>query len=230
MDMLGKTVSVFGFEITIYGIFIAVGMLAGLSFIILQAKRQNQDQNLYLEALIPGVVFGAVSARVCYIALHWKIFAKEPQRALWDIRTGGMVMYGALLGGIAALAVFCKIRKLSFGRMADTIIPGVVISQMIGVWGNFFSREYTGRYTDSILAMQLPAETLSGARLTAEMQENIVKIGDISYVQVHPLFIYESLWCFFLLCVLFIISETEEISGRDLYEISCRIRVGKSRN
>ena len=62
------------------------------------------------------------------------------------------------------------------------------------------------------------------------MQENIVKIGDISYVQVHPLFIYESLWCFFLLCVLLYLYETEEISGRDLYEISCRIRVGKSRN
>lgn len=63
LGYVGETVSVFGFEITIYGIFIAVGMLAGLSFIILQAKRQNQDQNLYLEALIPGVVFGAVSAR-----------------------------------------------------------------------------------------------------------------------------------------------------------------------
>ena len=124
LGYVGETVSVFGFEITIYGIFIAVGMLAGLSFIILQAKRQNQDQNLYLQALIPGVLFGVVCARLCYIALHWKIFAKEPQRALWDIRTGGMVMYGALLGGIAALAVFCKIRKLSFGRMADTIIPG----------------------------------------------------------------------------------------------------------
>lgn len=77
LGYVGKTVSVFGFEITIYGIFIAVGMLAGLSFIILQAKRQNQDQNLYLEALIPGVVFGAVSARVCYIALHWKILLKN---------------------------------------------------------------------------------------------------------------------------------------------------------
>lgn len=228
LGYVGETVSVFGFEITIYGIFIAVGMLAGLSFIILQAKRQNQDQNLYLEALIPGVVFGAVSARVCYIALHWKIFAKEPQQALWDIRTGGMVMYGALLGGIAALAVFCKIRKLSFGRMADTIIPGVVVSQMIGVWGNFFSREYTGRYTDSILAMQLPAETLSGARLTAEMQENIVKIGDISYVQVHPLFIYESLWCFFLLCVLLIYTKRKKFQGEIFMRYLAGYALGKA--
>lgn len=130
----------------------------------------------------------------------------------------------------AALAVFCKIRKLSFGRMEITIIPGVVISQMIGVWGNFFSREYTGRYTDSILAMQLPAETLSGARLTAEMQENIVKIGEISYVQVHPLFFMRVCGAFFCCDVLHLFIRNGRISGRDLYEISCRIRVGKSRN
>lgn len=112
--------------------------------------------------------------------------------------------------------------------MADTIIPGVVISQMIGVWGNFFSREYTGRYTDSILAMQLPAETLSGARLTTEMQENIVKIGDISYIQVHPLFIYESLWCFFLLCVLLIYTKRKKFQGEIFMRYLAGYALGKA--
>ena len=77
LGYVGETVSVFGFEITIYGIFIAAGMLAGLSFIILQAKRQNQDQNLYLQALIPGVLFGVVCARLCYILCTGKFLPKN---------------------------------------------------------------------------------------------------------------------------------------------------------
>lgn len=73
LGYVGKTVSVFGFELTIYGILVMAGMLLGLTVVVLQAKRQNQDQNLYLEALIPGVVFGVICARACYIALNWKL-------------------------------------------------------------------------------------------------------------------------------------------------------------
>lgn len=210
---VGETVSVFGFEITFYGMFLAAGLILGLITIILQAKRQNQDQNLYLEALIPGTVFGVICARVCYVALHWKLFSKEPARALWDIRTGGLSLNGALLGGLIILAVFCKIRKLSFGRMADTVSIGLVLSQMIGVWGNFFSREYTGIYTDSILAMQLPAEILKDSSLTSEMQKHLVKIGDTSYVQVHPLFLYQSLWCLLLLMLLLVYTKRKKFQG-----------------
>ena len=111
--------------------------------------------------------------------------------------------------------------------MADTIIPGVVISQMIGVWGNFFSREYTGRYTDSILPAA-SGRDLSGARLTTEMQENIVKIGDISYVQVQPLFIYESLWCFFLLCVLLIYTKRKKFQGEIFMRYLAGYALGKA--
>ena len=88
LGYVGKTVSVFGFELTIYGILVMAGMLLGLTVVVLQAKRQNQDQNLYLEALIPGVVFGVICARACYIALNWKLFADEPTRSRWELPTG----------------------------------------------------------------------------------------------------------------------------------------------
>ena len=182
LGYVGKTVSVFGFELTIYGILVMAGMLLGLTVVVLQAKRQNQDQNLYLEALIPGVVFGVICARACYIALNWKLFADEPTRALWDLRTGGLSFYGGFAGGVIALAVFCKIRKLSFGRMADTLSIGLVSSQMIGTWGNFFSREFIGTSTDSIFAMQIPVETVGSMELTSEMQKHLVKAGDVSWV------------------------------------------------
>lgn len=213
LGYVGKTVSVFGFELTIYGILVMAGMLLGLTVVVLQAKRQNQDQNLYLEALIPGVVFGVICARACYIALNWKLFADEPTRALWDLRTGGLSFYGGFAGGVIALAVFCKIRKLSFGRMADTLSIGLVSSQMIGTWGNFFSREFIGTSTDSIFAMQIPVETVGSMELTSEMQKHLVKAGDVSWVQVHPLWFYESLWCLLLLVILLAYTKRKKFQG-----------------
>lgn len=213
LGYVGKTVSVFGFELTIYGILVMAGMLLGLTVVVLQAKRQNQDQNLYLEALIPGVVFGVICARACYIALNWKLFADEPTRALWDLRTGGLSFYGGFAGEVIALAVFCKIRKLSFGRMADTLSIGLVSSQMIGTWGNFFSREFIGTSTDSIFAMQIPVETVGSMELTSEMQKHLVKAGDVSWVQVHPLWFYESLWCLLLLVILLAYTKRKKFQG-----------------
>ena len=112
-----------------------------------------------------------------------------------------------------AIAVFCRIRKLSFGRIADIISIGLVSCQMIAVWGNFFSREFIGEYTDSIFAMQIPAEMVGSNELTAGMQEHLIKTGDIACVQVHPLFFYESLWCLFLLCVLLVYTRKKKFQG-----------------
>lgn len=213
LGYVAETVSVFGHEFTIYGILMTAGLLLGLAVIILRAGRSNQDQNLYLEALIPGILLGLAGARACYVAMHWELFKEEPIRAVWDLRTGGMSFYGGLLGGMIAIAVFCRIRKLSFGRMADIISIGLVSCQMIAVWGNFFSREFIGEYTDSIFAMQIPAEMVGSSELTAGMQEHLIKTGDIACVQVHPLFFYESLWCLFLLCVLLVYTRKKKFQG-----------------
>lgn len=213
LGYVGETVSFFGHEFTIYGILMTAGLLLGLTVIVLRAGRSNQDQNLYLEALIPGILLGLIGARACYVAMHWSLFKEEPIRAIWDLRTGGMSFYGGLLGGMIALAVFCRVRKLSFGRMADIISIGLVSSQIIAVWGNFFSREFIGEYTDSILAMQIPADAVGSSEMTAGMQEHLVKIGDISYVQVHPLFLYESLWCLLLLFVLLFYTRKKKFQG-----------------
>ena len=216
LGYVAETVSVFGHEFTIYGILMTAGLLLGLAVIILRAGRSNQDQNLYLEALIPGILLGLAGARACYVAMHWELFKEEPIRAVWDLRTGGMSFYGGLLGGMIAIAVFCRIRKLSFGRIADIISIGLVSCQMIAVWGNFFSREFIGEYTDSIFAMQIPAEMVGSNELTAGMQEHLIKTGDIACVQVHPLFFYESLWCLFLLCVLLVYTRKRNSRVRSL--------------
>ena len=77
LGYVAETVSVFGHEFTIYGILMTAGLLLGLAVIILRAGRSNQDQNLYLEALIPGILLGLAGARACYVAMHWELFKEE---------------------------------------------------------------------------------------------------------------------------------------------------------
>ena len=83
---------------------------------------------------------------------------------------------------------------MSFLQAADTIVPALALGQMIGRWGNFFNREAFGGYTDNLFAMQLPAGDVRASEITREMSEHMQKIGDVLYVQVHPTFLYESLW------------------------------------
>ena len=76
--------------------------------------------------------------------------------------------------------------------MADTAVQGLIIGQIIGRWGNFFNREAFGGYTDSLFAMQLPVAEAKG--ITQELIEHLVTVDGVSYVQVHPTFLYEGTW------------------------------------
>lgn len=224
LDYVGRSVSVFGFELTFFGLLIAVGMLLGLAFVLLQAKRRNEDQNLYLEMLIPALLGGVTGARLFYVFFSWELYRGQSLRVLLDIRNGGMSLCGGILGGILFSALYCKIRRISFSRMADTASMGLLIAQTIGVWGNFFNREAFGDYTDSFFAMQIPREVVQSSQMTANIEQHLVTAGDTVYIQVHPLFLYESAWCLFLFLLLLVYTRRKKYQG----EIFLRYLAGYS--
>ena len=92
------------------------------------------------------------------------------------------LIYGALIGAILTAYIYCRIKKLNTLNVFDVCVPGLLIGQIIGRWGNFFNAEVYGKETESLLRM-----TINGG------------------VGVHPLFLYEGLWNFvgFILIVLF---------------------------
>ena len=103
-----------------------------------------------------------------------------------------MAIYGGVLASVLTLFIFTKVKKLKFWLMADTAVQGLIIGQIIGRWGNFFNREAFGGYTDGLFAMQLPVSEAKG--ITQELIEHLVTIDGVSYVQVHPTFLYEGVW------------------------------------
>lgn len=206
------SVQVFGFEITFFGILLAVGMLLGIAFVVLEAKRKKQDANLYLGMMISGLAGGFIGARFFYVLLSWSVYKTDIMK-VFDTRNGGMVFYGGLLGGVLAAAVFCRVKKAVFMEMADVAVKGLLIGQIIGRWGNFFNRESFGEYTNNVLTMQLPLSNVRAGEVTPWMRENLVAIDNVSYIQATPLFLYESIWCLLLLLLLFVWNRRKLFAG-----------------
>lgn len=95
---------------------------------------------------------GVIGARAFYVLFNWNLFSGRSAAEICDIRNGGMSLYGGILGGALLAALYCRIRKVSFQRMADTASMGLLITQIIGVWGNFS----TGNLSAAIRTAFLP--------------------------------------------------------------------------
>ena len=208
-----RTFSVLGFDITIYGILMAVSLLIGMVVILLCARWQKMNLNLCLGASIIALIGGVIGGRLYYIAFSWSQFSGKSWKILCDIRSGGMAIYGAILGGALLTALFCRISKTSFWKMADIVCMGLLSGQIIGVWGNFFNREAFGEYTDSLFAMGLPLDSVQKSAVTKLMKQNLVTFRDMDYIQVHPLFFYESIWCLLLLLILLLYTWRKKFDG-----------------
>lgn len=198
LEHVGKSISIGGFTIAYYGIVIGIGIIGGLMLVQWQARRTGQDPEMYLDLAMIAVVLSIIGARVYYVVFAWDMY-KDDLLSIFNIRNGGLAIYGGVLTAIATVFVFAKVRKQPFGLLTDTAGLGLILGQVVGRWGNFFNREAFGGYTDNLLAMQLPVSAVRRSDISADLAAHIMNVGGIDYIQVHPTFLYESLWN---LCVL----------------------------
>nr|WP_330387920.1 prolipoprotein diacylglyceryl transferase [Anaerobium acetethylicum] len=193
LENVGKTISLFGFEIAYYGIIIGLAMLVGIFLAERDGKATGQNPENYTDYAIYCIIFSIIGARLYYVMFAWENY-KDNLLSIFNLREGGLAIYGGVIAAVITLFVFARIRKLSFWQMADSGCIGLVAGQIIGRWGNFFNREAFGGYTENFFAMQIPLTDVRNSDLTAEILENIKNIGGIEFIQVHPTFLYESLW------------------------------------
>lgn len=196
---LRNSISVFGFQIAYYGIIIGIGMLAGIWVAQSDAKRRGQDPELYLDFALYGIVCSIIGARIYYVMFEWDYY-KDNLLQIFNLRAGGLAIYGGVIAAVLTLIVFTKKRKVSFFSMADTGVLGLVTGQIIGRWGNFFNCEAFGGYTDSLFAMRIKLSLVNENMLNESVLSHLITEQGISYIQVHPTFLYESLWNIGVLC------------------------------
>ena len=198
LDHVIKSISIGGFEIACYGMVLAVAMVTGLLLVMKVADTTRQKGDDYFDLGIIAIIVSVICARIYYVIFSWSYYSAHLAE-IFNLRQGGLAIYGGVIGGVTTVILFCRFRKLSYRMALDTAVIGLVWGQMVGRWGNFFNREAFGEYTDNIFAMQLPVSDVRAYEITEKMQEHIQEIDGISYIQVHPTFLYESLWN---LCVL----------------------------
>ncbi|MCR4947516.1 MAG: prolipoprotein diacylglyceryl transferase [Lachnospiraceae bacterium] len=205
MDHVGKLININGFTIAYYGIVVVIGILAGVWMALSEAKRTGQDVEMYMDFAIYEVIFCIIGARLYYVIFSWDKY-KDDLLSIFNLRQGGLAIYGAVIMCLVVCLVYTKVKKLDFLLLCDTGVVGLPLGQLIGRYGNFFNREAFGRYTDSLFAMQLPVTAVRASDVTIEQMENVVNVNGIDYIQVHPTFLYESLWnlALFLFLILFV--------------------------
>lgn len=213
LENIGQSISVFGFEIAYYGMIIGSAIMIGLLIALAEAKRTGQNPEHYYDLAIYGVITCIICARLYYVIFSWDHY-KDNLLNIFNLRQGGLAIYGGIIGAVIVIFVYAKKKKISPALLADTVAMGLVNGQMLGRWGNFFNREAFGEYTNGLFAMQLPVDAVRASDITDLMRENIVNLDGVNYIQVSPTFLYESVWCLSVLLILFYWRKRKQYNGQ----------------
>ncbi len=198
---LHKSFQIGGFSVAYYGVIIGVAMLLAVALVCWNAKDTGQNPEDYIDLGLYAVIFGIIGARLYYVIFNWSIYKDNPLQ-IFNLRAGGLAIYGGILAGAVTVLVFSKIRKISFLKLADTAVIGVVLGQIIGRWGNFINCEAFGGYTDNLFAMRLNVDLVNDYMISEELLDHLVTVDGVTYIQVHPTFLYECLWNLAVLLIL----------------------------
>ncbi len=210
LENVPKNFEVFGLTIALYGVIIALGVFLGFSLANHESNALGYPKDIWWDFAIWAIIFSILGARIYYVAFSWDYYGGHLNELL-SIRKGGLAIYGGVIGGFLTLLVFCRLRKQNLWKMADVAVPGLLVGQIIGRWGNFMNREAFGGYTDSLFAMQLPVEAVRKVDISEDIAAHIIE--GTNYIQVHPTFLYESVLNLILLAIIWSYRRRKKFDG-----------------
>jgi len=205
--------SIFGTDIYWYAIFIVLGIASAYFLAAWYAKRTGQKVGDYTDLLLLGVPMALVGLRAYYLIFTWDMYRGQPiLRTIFDLRGGGLAIYGGIIGALLAGVIMSIVKRIPFTTLADTCAPSLLLGQIIGRVGNFFNREAFGGYTDSLFAMRIRLDQARGA-IPASLRETAITAQGVQYLQVHPTFLYEAFFNLLLMIALIIYRPHKKFGG-----------------
>ena len=205
-----KTIMIGSFGIAIYGVVIAIGMLLGLTLSSKVAARTGQDPDVIWDLGPALLLFSVLGARIYYVIFMWDMYKDDPLQ-IFNLRGGGLAIYGGIIAGFITIYVYCKVKKQKFPLVLDTVMYGLLVGQILGRWGNFFNREVFGEYTNNLLAMRIPVSMVRERDISASIAAHMTE--GTNYIQVHPTFLYEGMWNLMLLIFLLLYLKHKKFDG-----------------
>lgn len=203
--------TVFGFEIKWYGIIITLGLLLAACYCFRRMKKFGIDDDRAIDVVMVGFVGAIICARLYYVFMEWDSY-KNDLSQIFSVHSGGLAIYGGLIGAVLFGAVTAKLRKVRLMPLLDLAGLGFLIGQGIGRWGNFFNHECFGSNTSLPWGMTSPKIQ---AQIKASAEDILASTGvsvDPS-LPVHPCFLYESLWCLAGFLLLHLYSKHRKFDG-----------------
>ena len=181
--------NIFGVDIYWYGVIIAVGVILAFIYAMKKCKQFGLIPDHVFDVAFIAIIAGFIGARAYYC-----IFI-DGDINFFDLRHGGLAIYGGIIAAAIAAAITCVIHKVNLPAMFDVGGLGLLIGQCIGRWGNFVNQEAYGAPTASTLPWGMTGTSIINDPLVIAKQTELDAAGSGLYALVHPCFLYESLWC-----------------------------------
>lgn len=196
-------ISIGSIDIYWYAILITLAIIVGFIWAKVNDGKYNVKYDDILDLSLFMIPIAVICARAYYVIFNLDYYISNPSEIL-NFRSGGIAIYGALIGAVITIIIFCKIKKINVVDIMDYLAPIIPLGQAIGRWGNYINIEAYGRETQSFIRMQ------------------IIENGATKFV--HPTFLYESFGNFILFFVLWKISKKRKFKG----QIVCLYLIGYS--
>ena len=194
-------------DIRIYGIMIALGVIVAVWFIGWRMQQRGMNSEMAVSLAWVVVPAGLIGARLYHVITDWRRFSDEDRWSdvvrIWE---GGLGIPGAIIGGVLAGAVLCRMRDWSLAEMLDIAAPALLAAQAIGRLGNWFNQELYGRPTDLPWGLEID----QGNRFPPEY------FSDTTF---HPTFLYEALWMLALMGLLLWLDKLRKLPVGHLFAL-----------
>ena len=189
----------------------AIFIISSIAIALLFCKKDDGKYNIKFEQILELALFmlpiSIICARLYFVIFKVDYYMQNPTE-IFNIRSGGLAIYGGIIGAISTIAVYCKIKKIKILDVLDYIAPYLALGQAIGRWGNFFNGEAHGTATNSIFRM------------------GIIENG--KYIQVHPTFLYESICTLIIFIILFTKRNKRAYLGEISYIYFCLYGIARA--
>lgn len=208
-----------GKDIYWYGILMAIGIVLAVFLAQSEEKRKKLPKDIVIDLCLAVIPAGVIGARLYYVLLELKQYLANPIKILY-IWEGGLAIYGAVIGGLLAVAIFARVRKVRFLTLTDTIVPGLVLAQAIGRWGNFFNQEAYGLPVTSEMLAKYPilhyfpfSVSIDGAHyFDNALCTSCFTAAAGGHLHLATFF-YESLWCLLIFVFIMLVRKRFKHDG-----------------
>ncbi len=211
--------TLFGKDIYWYGVLMAVGIIVAVLLAQSEEKRKRLPKDIVIDMCLWVIPFGVIGARLYYVLFELDRYLADPISILY-IWEGGLAIYGAVIAGMITAFIFAKVRKVRFLALADIIVPGLVLAQAIGRWGNFFNQEAFGLPVTAQMLEKMPflayfpfSVSIEGAHVF-DYAACTACVTTAAGGHLHlATFFYESAWCLLIFVFLWLMRKKFKHDG-----------------